>query len=142
MSERVPNPVAFQIRFAQNVIQSFAFVASRLPILLLYLRLFGLKTKTGFRFAVYAGMVFAFAIYLIQIPLISAFCVPTSGESWNSLELFARCKKLVVWAVIQGGCNIALDIYIFLLPLPTISGLQLPLRKKMGVIAIFAIGFL
>ena len=76
------------------------------------------------------------------IPLLSYFCTPVPGQSWGALEVFAKCKRLVVYAVVQGSCNIALDIFIFLLPLPTIFGLHLPLKKKLGVLTIFGTGFL
>lgn len=64
------------------------------------------------------------------------------GRSWNSLDVFAKCKLLVPIAVIQGSFNIALDIFTFVLPIPIIWGLNLPFRKKIGVITIFATGFL
>lgn len=122
------------------MIQAFAFFTSRLPIFLLYLRLFG--RNVVFRSAVYFGVVAAFAVYLSAIPLLAYFCTPQPGGSWNALAVFAKCKELVVYAVIQGSCNIALDLYIFMLPLPTIIGLHLTLKKKLGVLAIFGTGFL
>jgi len=122
------------------MIQAFAFFTSRLPIFLLYLRLFG-RNKT-FRTAAYFGLVADFAVYLSAIPLLSYFCTPSPGQSWGSLNVFAKCKELVVYAVIQGSCNIALDLFIFMLPLPTIFGLHLPLKRKLGVLTIFGTGFL
>lgn len=58
------------------------------------------------------------------------------------MTVFANCKKLGWYAVAQGSGNIAMDLYIFVLPLWTIFGLHLPLEKRLGVFAIFAVGFL
>ncbi|MCJ1295864.1 hypothetical protein MMC34_007428 [Xylographa carneopallida] len=130
----------WKIRFAQNITQAFAFFTSRLPVFLLYLRLFG-RNKV-FRYAVYIGLAADFCVYLSAIPLLSYFCTPPIGQSWGSLDVFTKCKELVVYAVVQGSCNISLDLYIFLLPWPTIFGLHLPMKRKLGILAIFATGFL
>jgi hypothetical protein len=107
---------------------------------MLYLRLFG--RKPGFRVACYIGIVANFAIYMTAIPLLSYFCTPPIGGSWSSLDVFAKCKKLLDWAVIQGSLDIVLDIYIFVLPLPVVLGLQMPMGKKLGVLVIFLTGLL
>ena len=122
------------------MLQAFAFFTSRLPLFLLYLRLFG-RNKI-FRSAVHVGMAVALAVYLSAIPLLSYYCTPLPGRPWGSLDVFTKCKKLVVYAVIQGSCNIALDLYIFMLPLPIIFDLHLPLNKRLGILAIFGTGFL
>jgi hypothetical protein len=36
--------------------------------------------------------------------------------------------------------NILLDIYVFVLPIPTLARLQMPRRKKLGVISVFLFG--
>lgn len=129
-----------QIRFAGNTFQALAYFTSRLPILLLYLRVFG-RTKP-FRIACYVAMGIAFGAYLTSIPLISYFCTPPIGGDWNSLDVFAKCKRLLNWALIQGSLDVALNVYIFILPLPVVLGLQMPLQKKLGVLAIFLTGLL
>ncbi|KAK3934388.1 hypothetical protein QBC46DRAFT_273902 [Diplogelasinospora grovesii] len=130
-----------QIRFAGNTIQAFAYFTSRLPILILYLRLFG--RNQSFRILCYGGMAADFAIYLTAVPLLSYFCTPPiHGGDWNSLDVFAKCKQLLDWAVIQGSLDIALNVYIFILPLPTVLNLHMAPGKKLGVLAIFLTGLL
>lgn len=113
-----------------------------MPILLLYLRLFG--RNRGFRFACYFAISAAFAIYVTSIPLLSYFCTPRSYYmgGWNSPDLFVQCKKLLNWAMIQGSLDITLNVYIFILPLPVVLGLQLDRKKKLGVLGIFLTGLL
>ncbi|MCJ1359195.1 MAG: hypothetical protein MMC33_009195 [Icmadophila ericetorum] len=128
--------VYWKKRYAQNNIVAFAFFTSRLPILLLYLRVFG--RKKSFRYAVYFGFFADFIVYLCNVPLLAIFCAPPPGQSWAAV--FQKCQRLRPLAVAQGICNIALDIYILLLPVQTVWALNLPAKKKVGVIAIFTTG--
>jgi len=77
-----------------------------------------------------------------EVPIVAYFCTPSPGESWNALAVFAKCKKSVWYAIVQGSCNIAADLYIFVLPLDTIHSLQMDARKKLGVYLIFGVGLL
>ncbi|CAJ2506591.1 Uu.00g077770.m01.CDS01 [Anthostomella pinea] len=130
----------WKIRFAGNTLQALAYFTSRMPILLLYLRLFG--QKRSFRIACYVAITAAFGVYLASIPLLSYFCTPSAGGDWGSLDVFAKCKRLLDWAMVQGSCDIVLNIYILLLPLTVVLGLHMPPRKKLGVLAIFLTGLL
>lgn len=129
----------WKLRFAQNMIQAFAFFTSRLPIFLLYLRLFG--RNRPFRYLVYFGLVANFAVYLSSVPLIAYFCSPPPGQSWANENVFVKCKRLTPYAIAQGSCNAALDIFTLVLPIHPIWGLQLPIKKRIGVLAIFTTGF-
>ncbi|KAI0409839.1 hypothetical protein F4802DRAFT_542267 [Xylaria palmicola] len=130
----------WKYRFAGNTLQALAYFTSRLPILLLYLRLFG--TKRSFRVAVFIAIAAAAGFYLTSIPLISYFCTPSPGGDWGSLDVFAKCQRLLDWALVQGSGDIALNVYILVLPIPPIARLQMPLNKKLGVLAIFLTGLL
>ncbi|KAH7320728.1 hypothetical protein B0I35DRAFT_459482 [Stachybotrys elegans] len=44
--------------------------------------------------------------------------------------------------MIRGSCDVALNIYILVLPLTQVAGLQMPRKKKLGVVAIFLTGLL
>ncbi|KAI1211921.1 uncharacterized protein F4807DRAFT_458126 [Annulohypoxylon truncatum] len=130
----------WKIRLFANLFQSFAYFSSRLPILMLYLRIFG-ETR-GFRIACYVCLALVFAVSLVAIPLLSYYCAPFPSEGWHSLAVFARCKNILNWAIIQGGLDIFLDLYIFILPLPIVLRLHMPKRQKLGVLAVFLTGFL
>lgn len=47
---------------------------------------------------------------------------------------------LVVVAFINNSQNVLLDFYVFVLPIPTLAGLQMPLYKKITVLSVFAFG--
>ncbi|TEY40874.1 hypothetical protein BOTCAL_0416g00070 [Botryotinia calthae] len=125
-------------RYAQNNIVAFAFLFSRIPILLLYLRIFGTTKK--FRYAVYFGFAADFAIYMVNVPVLAYFCAPRPGGSWDSPDALAKCARIEPLAIVQGACNILLDIYILLLPVQPIIKLQMPTRTKLNIIAVFTTG--
>ncbi|TGO49556.1 hypothetical protein BOTNAR_0427g00020 [Botryotinia narcissicola] len=127
-----------QKRYVQNNIVAFAFLFSRIPILLLYLRIFGTTKK--FRYAVYFGFAADFAIYMVNVPVLAYFCAPRPGGSWDSPDALAKCARIEPLAIVQGACNILLDIYILLLPVQPIIKLQMPTRTKLNIIAVFTTG--
>ncbi|KAI0897576.1 hypothetical protein F4806DRAFT_462742, partial [Annulohypoxylon nitens] len=130
----------WKIRLCANLFQALAYPTSRLPILALYLRLFG--EKRGLRIACYLCLLLIFAISLVYITIVSYYCEPLPSEGWHSLEAFTRCTEVFSWTIIQGSLNVFLDLYILILPLPVIIGLSIPKRAKLGILAVFLTGFL
>lgn len=62
---------------------------------------------------------------------------------WNPvLEAEATCIDFKVATLVSGIINMLLDIGIFLTPLWAIRLLQMPLKRKMGVVSVFGVGFL
>lgn len=57
--------------------------------------------------------------------------------------LMYSCKlevDLFIW--ITSGLNVGGDIYLLIIPLSAVAKLHLPLRQKLGVIAVFFAGLL
>ena len=108
---------------------------TKLSLLLLYLRLFranvrlryGIYVSMGFLFLFYCGMFIASAILSVPKPAIM-FSVNTD--------------KATPLGIAQGAVGVGTDFLVFCLPLSVIWKLQLPLRKKIGVLAIFMTGLL
>ena len=57
---------------------------------------------------------------------------------FNSLDT----PKAISLSVAQSVAGVAIDFFIFCLPIPVVWKLQLPLRKKIGVWAVFMTGLL
>lgn len=125
----------WQLLYAQGILLGPSIFFAKISIFLLYLRIFTIKKQL--RYAIYAGMVFTFCLYWINIGLESHFCAPRPGRNWDTAEIAPRCTKTVIWGLIQGVLVVVLDIYIFILPVPTIIRLKLPLKKRLGVLAVF-----
>ncbi|KAI4858983.1 hypothetical protein F4820DRAFT_189684 [Hypoxylon rubiginosum] len=61
---------------------------------------------------------------------------------WNPvLEAEATCIDFKAATLVSGVINMVLDIGIFLVPLYAIWLLQMPMKRKMGVLSVFGVGF-
>lgn len=130
-----------QIIFAHTTIVYFVLFFPKCAILLLYRQLFYINKTT--RVGVWVGLVFCFLIYFPGITLQAVYTAPKPGDSWDELSLSlaqGSGRPVILWGAVQGFCSVALDVYIFILPLPALSKLQLPFRKKAQVFALFATG--
>ena len=112
----------------------------KLSLFLLLLQIFGrLRWLT---YLVWFGIVFTGLFYFAGMIVSIAYCAPRHGETY--LESFdaPRCHTSTAFGPVQAAVNIISDFYILVLPIPAVMKLQLPLSKKIGIIAIFATGFL
>ncbi len=66
--------------------------------------------------------------------------IPRPGESQLRSRLSTKVAANIPVGVVQGAVNVASDLYIFYLPIPVVWNLQLPLKKKLGVLATFTTG--
>ena len=113
---------------------------AKLSLFLLYLRLFNPNQWT--RVLIYFGILTTFVFYTATTVAFGALCIPRSGENWIESNFSPRCGKSIVMTYVQGTFNVVSDFYILVLPIPVVWQLQMPLRKKVGVCAIFMTGIL
>ena len=90
------------------------------------------------KIAVYIGLVVTFLACFPYIPLAIRYSSPQGGESWEDLLISDDPVKMVYWGIVQGSLAVALDIYIFVLPLPTLLTLQMSLKTRVQLVAVFA----
>ena len=116
-----------------------AFFA-RLALVLFYFRIFSSHRAT--RVAIYVGILVGF-LYLTATEIaILVFCVHRHGLQWFSVQYVAQCMPSEKTNYSQGIFGVVSDIYVFILPLPILWTLHMPLRKKLGVTAIFLTGLM
>ncbi|MCJ1242111.1 hypothetical protein MMC14_010118, partial [Varicellaria rhodocarpa] len=124
-----------------NIVAGITFFFIKLSILLLYLRIFSLNLRT--RYFIYFGVSAIFVFTVVSTILYGVLCVPHKHESWQETSASPRCSSSQEGLETANGVfNAVSDIYILLLPLPSIWRLQLPMRKKTGLIATFLTGLL
>lgn len=111
----------------------------KLSILSLYLKM--LEVDGPAKWATYLGMVFCVFIYLGKLVVAIIFCLPHSGERWTILIL-NRCRESNEWQVVTQVLVVALDLFIFIIPIPVLVRLQMGLRKKLGACSVFGIALL
>ena len=69
-------------------------------------------------------------------------CTPRSGETWIVAVVSKRCGRNLTLGYVIAAFNVLSDFYLLAIPVPVVWKLQLPLRRKVGVSAIFMTGFL
>ena len=113
---------------------------TKLSLLLLYLRIF--SPNRGVRYAIYFGMMANLVFYAVTTIIFGVLCVPRVGEGWLQTIQTTRCHKSFIMDYAQGIFGVISDFYIFILPMPIVFKLHMPLRRKIGVAAVFMTGFL
>ena len=113
---------------------------AKLFIFLLYLSIF--QVKQTMRLAIYFGIFLNFAIYWPNVAINSYYDAPHYGEQWDVATIAARGRIAIAFSIVQGVMAVVIDLYIFVLPIPVLLGLQLQRRKKIQVLAIFGTALL
>ena len=112
----------------------------RVSILCFYLRIFPQRTFRRIVYVVMAGNTLYGTVFI----LVSIFqCIPVQAawERWNG-TVQARCVDVNALGWISGAINIALDVFILVLPLPGLAKLVMSWERKIHVMMIFGLGSL
>ncbi|KAI5843173.1 hypothetical protein BZA05DRAFT_187187 [Tricharina praecox] len=124
-----------KVLLAEQFYYAFMQFIIKMCILAFYLRLSPLQT---FRRAVYGTMalntvctVVIWLVYCLQ-------CIPLKGFWAPTVK--AKCLPPLFLNFFPASLNIATDVVIFILPLPTLFKLQTSLRRRVAVMSIMSVG--
>ncbi|KAJ0320865.1 hypothetical protein COL5a_009467 [Colletotrichum fioriniae] len=119
----------------------YIFVLSivKASILLFFLRIFPDKK---FRIAVWWTLAYDLFVGFIFIVFSFVQRQPTwlIWEGWRDKEPRGVILDLNKMGLSHGGMNIALDVWMLILPLTQLYKLNLKTKKKLGIIAMFSVG--
>lgn len=105
-------------------------------MLLLYLRIFSFnRTLRNLIYFIIGFLILFYTAYVASYAAGEVMCASRD----RALPAFCRTRS---FSVVQGVVNVAADFYILCLPIAKVCKLQLGLRQKIGVIAIFMAGLL
>ena len=105
----------------------------------MYLNLF--RPKAAFRFAVYFGIAFT-SLYCTVVFTANAYLyLPRPGQAWIQAAP-TPVWKIITVSRVEAGCGVFIDLYLLILPIPVVWGLQLPRAKRIGILSIFMSGSL
>lgn len=128
------DPTYPKLLFMQSMTLGPALFFGKAAILLFYLRLFWIEPTV--RYLVYAAFPYIFCLYWVNVGMAPYFCAPRPGTPWGP-DNISSCGRMAIWGTIQGPMNIFIDVYIFVLPIPVVMGLQLSVKRKFGLLVIF-----
>ncbi len=123
-----------------NMVYPPSIFFAKLALFLLYLRIFSCSRRT--RGAIYFGIVLNFLFYAAITIVFGIQCIRRPGQSWQEATSSPLCRVSGRDGIAQGSFGIVSDLYIFILPIPVIWGLQMQLRRKIAVCAVFFTGLM
>ncbi|KAK3689478.1 hypothetical protein B0T22DRAFT_513889 [Podospora appendiculata] len=118
-------------------------IFSKSAIFLTYYQIFEIREST--RVTVCIGLVATFCIYFPSVPLSIIIKGPRKDRTWQQTlddQTSGVANNLMYWSIIQGALSVALDLYIFILPLPILVKLYLPFGKKIQLFCLFGVALL
>ncbi|RGP80920.1 integral membrane [Fusarium longipes] len=111
---------------------------AKIALLIFYLRL---SPQRWFKIAIYLSMVFIIG-YTVGLFFAVMFACHPINMSWDITVTEGKCVNQPALYFATAAVNIASDVILFVLPLPMVFQLQLPLKQKIGLMGIFTIGSL
>ena len=93
------------------------------------------------RIAIWVGLALDTLIYWPGFAVSTYYQTPRIGETWLD-TLDGRNVVALSWWQAQSALIVLLDIYIFVLPLPTLTRLQLPTKKRVSLVAMFSVALM
>lgn len=100
---------------------------------------FSLSSSDYFRSSI--SLVWFNLLLYVAIMLLSIFqCIPR-GKIWD-LSVPGHCINLGVCQTISASMNVFSDFAMLLLPIESIWRLQMAIKQKLGITAVFAVGLL
>lgn len=112
----------------------------KLTFFLMYLHIF--RPMRWLRICGYIGALFTTICYGCLTIMAFIFSTPGRGETWFSHQLTPYERHALAMSVPQAVADLAIDLVILILPIIAVTQLQLPTRRKIGVILIFMTGSL
>ncbi|KAI1263937.1 hypothetical protein F5Y18DRAFT_91685 [Xylariaceae sp. FL1019] len=119
------------------VLATFTLWSSKAPVLVLYIRLFGVKA--WMRYASYITLVISFLGF--AGPALPALVECRPFDTPYTIPKWTRCESSTFLSGFgQGATSITIDLVILLLPLQPIYSLNLPRRRRIGLGLVFLTG--
>jgi hypothetical protein len=127
-----------QVLIPVQILWATSLTATKLSILLFYCRVFSVP-----RVHLAAKILVVIIFLWCSTVVLSAFllCRPFAFN-WDPTIPNGHCGNRVLSYIMTGVLNIITDLAVLCLPMPVIWGLQMRTASKIGLIAVFATGFL
>ena len=129
-----------QPSYVISVLTAPTMLFLKLTFFVMYLHIFG--PMRWLRICGYIGALFTTTFYGSMTIAIFIFTTPGHGETWWSHQTTPHEHLSLLTFVPQTVVGLAIDIAILIIPILTVTQLQLPTRRIIGIILIFMTGLL
>ena len=107
---------------------------------IMYLHIF--KSLQWFRICAHMGVAITTSFYVSTTVAMLIFMTPRREETWAERLLTEETRRLFTLPVATSSFGVVIDLVILLLPIIAVMPLQLPIRRKIGVVSVFMTGLL
>ncbi|KAK4223097.1 hypothetical protein QBC38DRAFT_60075 [Podospora fimiseda] len=131
---------ALQLTVAFHFIGSASMWTSKVSILLMLIRLFG--SRLWVRVTSLVVIFTSLVAFLASVIVVGVACVPESEHTGRYINpnFLPQClRRASAMSEMRGGVALALDVIIFVMPLPIIYKLSLPAQQKNGLFLVFTV---
>lgn len=134
----------FQCTLVGTVLYIGAALSIKLSLFIFYLRLF--KPNKIVRWLIYGGITACGVFYSVSIIVTLSIMIPSPNQpdttaSW-ALRAWRSANHQENILLSLGSFGIISDIYLLVIPIRSVYQLQLPTKRKLGILAIFMVGFI
>ncbi|KAH7311255.1 hypothetical protein B0I35DRAFT_437781 [Stachybotrys elegans] len=133
VSMLVGNSYLFSVN---GIIYPLTILFAKLSILLLFVRIF--SVNQGMRITIYVGMAVLTLFYVAMACVAIASMVQCDGLDADSIQFCRNYSGPII--LLNASFNVATDFWILLMPIPLLLKLNLRLRQKLGIVAVFLAG--
>ncbi|KAI9926674.1 hypothetical protein ASPWEDRAFT_722856 [Aspergillus wentii DTO 134E9] len=126
-----------KLYFVAQILYKINIGLTKISILLLYIRLF-IRRWFVITCWTWVGIVVAFTVGTVFSSIFQ--CTPVQYAFNKSIPGAGTCLNLTAFWYANAAFNILSDFVIIALPVPIISKLQLPLKSKIALCGLFAVG--
>ncbi|KAI1263264.1 hypothetical protein F5Y18DRAFT_133894 [Xylariaceae sp. FL1019] len=115
---------------------------TKLTLLVLYLRLF--KAVRRLEIWIWVGIAGIIIIALIQAILTLLFCLPRKGDGgWTAAKYSEHCSQPYLrLSASQGIVNAIADFYLLAIPVTTVMGINVSMKRRLAIVGVFLAGLL
>jgi hypothetical protein len=125
-----------QFLIAEAFIGGFAIYFAKVPVLVLFSRLFGIRT--WLRVTVWTTLGVGFATFLASLLYVAVEC--SAARVHDAVTQGVCIESAGTNGLVHGSASLILDIVAFAIPLPVVWNLKLSTSKKVGLCVVFAAG--
>lgn len=127
--------------FSIAILYIVSSAAVRVSIFILYLRLFGhVRTMRALIWTGFSATIVAYTALLVSHIY---YCAPRAADGEWSLQSYERCADPdISISIAQAIFGSVADVFLLALPVVQVMRLSMPIRRRLGIVAIFMTGIL
>lgn len=127
-----------QINFAGRPFYQIGIMGFKVALCFAYLRITGSNIRSRYRHFIWAVMIFTILTHIGGTFVLLFQCNPVK-KSWRP-RTPGHCLPNDTTFYVLAAISIICDLIIFTMPIPLLMKVQINLRRKVGLIAIFMLG--